>query len=391
MNLMKWTLAISTMGLFAAQSVQAIELTKDSWTLTVNGNVNGHLSYIQCDDAIEVVGNPLLCGGENVSSVSNGYLPTQLIVGVKNQLGDTEVAGLVAYENGTVYNSAFSSGGSSAGTRAFFTVTNADYGQLFVGRDFSIFAKDVLFEDMSVYAVGAHASARSPLNTTLGSTGYGYLFGDRQSMINYTTPNWSGFTATVGIFQPQDALTLGAANSYAGETGSARPGVNAHLKYQFESGFVSSSAISQSFDSPALAQSATSLGWDITAKVSLGNTALLASYFNASGLGHTGLMFDAIDAQGNLRGSNGYFLQVMHSWNATRFGVNYGVSQLERNESDPLSNFAQASKVTAGVYHTMADWGGVILSGEVSSYDAENHLGQSDDNLGYSVGCTFFF
>lgn len=372
----------------ASYGVQAIEIQADPWTLNINGNVNGHLSYVQCDDSTNVVaGNPLLCTGDDATSVANGYLPTGIDFGISRTVNDYHVAVHFAYEGGTVTNGPFNGGGTTESFRGYLTVENEHYGEVKIGRDYGVFGIDVILSDMSLLGVGASAIIKSPLNTTLGSSGYGYIFVDRLAQINYSFPTKNGLSATVGVYQPLDPSTLGAENTFVGDSGSKTPGFHGKLKYEFEKGFISSTWLTQQIDNSEVNE--TAFAWDVTGKMNFGALSLVASYHDAKGVGHSGLFFDGIDAQGNARNSNGYFVQAMYSFTDTRLGINYGISTLDRNANDPLINLKQSEKVTFGAYHSLFE--GLTLVAEVSLYESENNKNQSIDNLGVNLGAVYFF
>jgi len=379
---------ITWLGLSAPFYTQAVELKSDPWTLTVNGNINGHLAYVQCEDnGATIGGNPLLCTGDDATSVTNGYLPTGIDFGISRQIDGYDIGVHFAYEGGTVTNGPFNIGGSTESFRGFLTVANQDFGEIKIGRDYGVFGIDVILADMSLIGLGAHAVAKSPLNTTLGSAGYGYIFVDRLSQINYSVPKTDNVSATIGFFQPLDPTTLGAANTFVGDSGSKSPGIHGKIRLDFERGFISTTLLTQKIDNAT--SSETALAWDVTAKYSIGKLSLVGSYHDASGVGHCGLMFDAIDAQGNARDSDGYFVQAMVNFSKTRVGINYGQTNLDRNLNDPATNLKQSTKVTVGVYHSLVT--GLTLVAEASQYQSKNHQQQDIKNLGLNVGAVYFF
>ena len=51
------------------------------------------------------------------------------------------------------------------------------------------------------------AAGPAPSNTTLGGIGYGYIYTDWLSQIDYTTPDFAGFNVTLGAFDPLNSLS----------------------------------------------------------------------------------------------------------------------------------------------------------------------------------------
>ena len=73
-------------------------------------------------------------------------------------------------------------------------------------------------------------------HTTLGGLGYGYVYVDRLSQMNYTSPDLNGFTITVGLFQP-----FSASGAAAGDN------VGTHGKVSYSWGGNISGTVSASF------------------------------------------------------------------------------------------------------------------------------------------------
>ena len=82
----------------------------------------------------------------------------------------------------------------------FLTFGDASWGTVKMGRDIGIFGKDAILDDMTLLGVGTAAGNVAPGNTSLGRIGVGYIYTDWIPQITYTTPNFSGFSASVGVF-----------------------------------------------------------------------------------------------------------------------------------------------------------------------------------------------
>ena len=363
-------------------STHSAEISHEGWQYSFNGFVNTHVVYAKCDDSNTVVaGNALLCRGENASSVSNGYSPASFSFGAKTEKHGWQYSATLAIEPGNTDNTAFNGSGDNKAYRAFFTVGNEQYGTLKAGRDYGVFGIDIVLEDMSLAGTGAPASINSPLNTSLGGAGYGYIFTDRLSQITYSHSLPSGFSGAVGIYQPLDLISFGG-NGYNGDTGSSRPGIHGKLRYDHANGYVSTTFISQDVDTAVNDYTARAI--DITAALDIGNTHLVASGFSAKGMGYYGLLIDAADSQGLPRDSDGWFLQATHLFGDTKVGINYGQSAVDLTASDSDIQLKSQSKVTVGVYQPVLALFTVAL--EISDIDAENHAGDDIGNQAISLG-----
>lgn len=379
--------AVMSALLLGTAPAYANSSSEPAWDFGFHGYVNAHAVFADCDDSGAVVaGNALLCTGEDATSVSNGYSPASFQFSASTQREGFDIKAVIAIEPGTTDNSAFNGNGDNRAYRAFFTVGNAELGTIKVGRDYGVFGIDVVLEDMALGGVGAPASIRSPLNTTLGAAGYGYVFADRLSQITYSRQFGEQWQADIGIFQPLDPVSFGG-NGYVGDSGSERPGLHGRLRYNYEQGFVSSTFYNQDVSTPSGSYSAR--GIDITAALQLGDTRFMASAFDGQGFGYYGLLIDAADSNGAPRDSSGWLVQATHTIGATKFGINYGVSQVDLAGVDTLAQVEQQSKASIGVWHTL--WSMFTISGEVSRMDAESHAGDSIENTAISVGLALSF
>lgn len=385
-NRTKFKLSAVAMAIIVTANTQAVEVEVDGYTFGFNGYVNTHAVFVSCDDNPDTVaGNALLCTGDDATSVSNGYSPSSFQFSTATKKNGINIKAVFAYEPGNTDNSAFNGSGDNKAYRAFFTFGNDEIGTFKAGRDYGVFGIDIVLQDISLGGVGAPALVTSPLNTSLGGAGYGYIFTDRLSQLTYSFVK-DGISGAIGVFQPLDPVSFGG-NGFVGDSGSQAPGVHGKLRYDFDLGFVSTTFLSQSVDTAFNNYDAT--GIDLTLVYNIGNTSLLASGFSADGLGQYGLLIDGSDNAANPRNSDGHFLQATHKIDNTKFGINYGVSTIDLAPQDTAIQVKEQSKITVGVYHTL--WSLVTISAEYSSIKAENHQGGEIKNQAFSVGAALSF
>lgn len=377
-----------------------VEFESGDWTLSLSGNVNAHYIYTVCDDDMQTVdGNPLLCSSQdNKNAVANGLLPANLNVALGTTQAGYDIGVHFGFWPGTVANSGVDDFSGIDMRQVFLTFGNENIGTFKLGRDFGRFAFDPIINDISIPGVGPTALIGSPLNTSLAGIGYGYIYADRLSQIDYTTPDVNGFTASFGVFQPYDLRTLGA-NSIGGasgaeavDTGSRLPGFQTRLHYAFEgttNGFVSTTLITQSVDDPSGAADYQALGVDGTAKINVSGFSIMGYGYYGSGLGTTGLLFDAVDLQGNERDSYGGLVQLAYSFGDTRIGANGGISILDQTENDPDTNLNQSYRITGGVYHSLTP--NLQLLFETSFFGSDNFADDSITNIGLNAGAFLSF
>ncbi|MBR9865609.1 MAG: porin [Oceanospirillales bacterium] len=371
-----------------AGQVQALTLQAGDWTLGVSGNVNSHAVFAECDDSgNQVDANALLCTGENASSVSNGYIPASIMWTVATQQQGYDISANIALEPGLTTNAAFNGQDDDQAIRAFLLAKKEGMGTIKAGRDYGVFALDVILADMSLIGVGAHGLVKSPLNTSFGSVGYGYIFTDRISQISFATPLGDSAEATIGVFQPLDLITLGAGVSTTGDSGSSLPGVHGKLRFNSENGFVSASFLSQTVK--AGSADYTSHAVDLTASYAFNDLGVVASCFTADGVGTAGLFIDAADVNGEARRSKGCFGQLTYQNDATKYGISLGQTRLDKTAADPDTLMKSQTKATIGAYHNLTD--NLLMIAEYSRFNAKNHLDDELENSSVNLGLAFFF
>jgi len=256
-----------------------------------------------------------------------------------------------------------------------------------------IFASDAILNDMTLLGVGSGAGTLAGNTTTLGRIGTGFMYADWKSQIAFTTPNWNGFQATVGITQAFNAIdTLGVTQTsgytYLGSAtsssrGGSTPAFEAKASYSWAgdvSGKVWVSGISQKVSNLSAKgyvysadatydDTAESLGssrataYDFGANVNMGALSLTGYVYSGRGIGKTIQLADGFDQSGKRRKSNGGYIQAMYTLpTATKLGMSWGRSTLKANSEDSeynnvdgygLGRDAKDTMVTVGVYHPL--------------------------------------
>ena len=371
-------------------ATQAASWDSGDWKLSLSGNVNAHYVYTTCDAGDLQSGGTTLtslqCAGatdengdpENVSSIQNGLLPAALVFNAATNQDGYDIAATIGVYYGTDSNEAL--GFSTVDARqVFLTFGNNDMGSFKFGRDFGLFGFDAIIADMSLVGIGAGFTPANPGHTTLGGLGFGYVYVDRLTQINYTTPSMNGFTGTIGIFQPLDAN---------GGTSGNTPGIHGKLAYSWTGstpGSVSATFINQDVNTTAGTSESIS-GFDLFGKVDIGDIGLAASYFDGEGMSTLalgGLVLPGFDAAtGTPEESSGYMLQGTYKINATKLGLNYSASQ-----SDKLVE-VDNTRITLGVYHSLTK--SLTLLAEYSALESELDAGKDQSNS-FNIGAFIAF
>lgn len=403
----------AAIALMTSAGASALELNAGDYKFTVNGNVNVHYIYTDCDSSSPVtVSGGLACTGgagtgqsKGASSISNGLLPAALVFGVTTNQNGLDIGAHFGFYPGVSTNDGGSPNIQQAGPagsnvalgttgldvrQVYLNFGNKDIGTFKLGRDFGLFGFDAIINDITIPGVGGAGAAASgaPANTTLGSIGLGYIYTDTLSQINYTSPTFLGLAATLGIYDPL--------NSLGGATGrKSQPGVHGKLTYNLALDtttklYLSSSFITQQQRDDFGNDDYRSYGIDAGGKLSIADLEVAGWYYYGKGLGTTALYLLGSDNAGHRRGSNGYLAQVSYKLDALKLGVNYGTSRLGLAQGEAQSTLVRSnSKITGGAYYSLTK--NLTLVGEVTQVTSKAHIGGKNEALNFNVGTFLSF
>jgi predicted porin len=399
------TVAAFVAATIASTASHAVEITAGDWKFTASGNVNAHYIVSKCDDTPGAVGGGLACTAtgdaeETSSSVSNGLLPAALAISASTtQAGyDLNVTfglfpGISTNDGGSPNlqnNPSGLSPNTALGTtgldvrQVYLTFGNDRMGTVLAGRNIGLFGQDAILGDMTLLGVGAGGGDHAaPANTSLGSIGLGYIYTDWLAQIDYTTPDISGFKFTIGIFDPVEPL--GPASTPKGA-----PGFHGKASWTHDNLYFSATFLQQKQEGVTNAGDFDSHAFDIGGKITAGPAEFLAYYYNGKGVGTTGLFINASDGLGNERDSDGFLAQVTFTAGKTKFGLNYGESNLDLASGEVNPTLVQKnSKYTLGVYQSMTD--NLMLLAEFSDIRAEAQNGVENKARTFNVGAFLKF
>ena len=393
------------------------------WTFSIDGNVNVDYIYSSCESASSAVavGGGLTCvgsanGSSSVSNIGNGLLPAAFVFGVATtQAGIDLTAHLglypgIATNDGGSPNLQAGTGNGSSNTalgstgldirQVYMTFGTKTAGTFTLGRNIGLFGADVILADMTLPGVGAPGSAATaaPSNTTLGGIGWGYIYTDWLAQMDYTTPDFSGFNATLGIFDPLNSLSEPA----GAETQPKKaPGFHAKVTWTlpFSEGnkfYASVAYLTQQqdyIDAGGTPYSYTGNGVDVFGKLDIQGLEVVGYYYHGTGLGTTALFLLGAFGDGNTRTSDGYFGQVTYKFGDLKLGVNYGRSNLKyANSADQTANpnlLNYNQKVTGGIYYSLTKNLTLLLEG--SGTKSASQAGGSNSGTTVNVGAYLGF
>ncbi len=390
-----------------APAAHAIDVTAGDWKLSITGNVNAHYIYSRCETNPVTVTDGLACVDNNSSSssVSNGLLPAALAISGATTQGSYDLGFTFGLYPGISTNDGGSpnlqetpgSTHTALGTagldvrQVFLTFGNKDMGTVMAGRNIGLFGADAILNDMTLLGVGAgNGTYAAPANTSLGSIGLGYIYTDWLSQIDYTTPDLSGLKATVGIFDPLNTLSQIPASKKA-------PGFHFKLAYTMGSLYLSSSGLVQqqrhTSNIAGITGDYTSWAIDFGGKYDISGFEFAGWYYTGKGVGTTGLFVASDDGFGDARSSHGFLVQATYKVGSTKFGVNYGQSNLDTANGDVgivgADLLRKNDKFTVGIYQDLTT--NLMVLAEVSRIESENHAGGKNTSNNINAGAFLKF
>lgn len=386
-------------------------ITVGDWQVEFSGNVNGFATLVDCENnGGGVVAGGLACGSldtreRDFTDIRTGLLPSWLGFSARQEHNGLSTGITIGFQPGIDSNTAIAGapidgglGLNSANFRQVFLDFGGDWGTLKIGRDLGIFGSDAILSDMSLLGVGTVSDlTQGGGNTSLGRIGVGYIYADWKGQIQYASPDWQGFSFSVALVDPWGAVNLSGLSLDAGSFDQKGDtyGYEGAVRYAWEgdfSGKVWASFITQKLDSFSFS-SQTATGFDIGAKVAFAGFELLAYGYDGDGIGTTDFLFDALDAGGNKRDSDGGYIQATYTFPGvgTKLGVSVGESNLDRGPADPADTPLVKTNESwmIGAYHPLTPALNLVL--EYTQTEATAHNGAKAEESVIALGAILFF
>jgi hypothetical protein len=410
----KLAVAGAVLALSASAANAGIVIPAGDWTLDINGNVNAYMNFTKLKgDSGNIYG--ALAGTrasyqDNVVGINTGLLPAWLGFTGTTRQNDTDVSFTISMQPNVSDNAPSGDVKAPLFRQAFLTFGDKSWGTIKLGKDIGIFAQNAILNDMTLLGVGAGA-ASSGASTTLGGIGSGYIYAAWKGQATYTTPNFNGFQASVGLFNPNQTssahgsglLIDGGASGAGGDTSAAgtalqdRFGLEGSAHYAFTgdalTGKVWVSGASYDVTYNGTGNSFRAQAADLGATVSAGNVGLTAYYYTGEGVGTTIFGRQGADSNGKRRESDGGYLQATYVLpTKTKVGLAYGRSTLDRNANDAIAANAlvkENERVTLGLYHPLTKH--LNLVAEYNDISSSNHVNAERTAKTGSLGAILFF
>ncbi|MDP3942189.1 MAG: porin [Methylotenera sp.] len=417
-------LAVASALLAAASSANAgIMIPAGDWTLDIGGVVNAYYTSTRESGNLAGGSSPLGLtndtGTKTASNITTGLLPNYLSVSGKTRQNDLDVGFTISIQPGASQTGPLA-GGSQENRQAFLTFGDASWGSIKLGKDLGIFASDAILSDMTLLGVGSGAGALAGGTTTLGRIGTGYIYADWKSQVAYSSPNWNGFSFTVGVTQAWNALnsldtasttTAGQFTAVSGagasQRGGSSPAFEGKASYEWAgdvAGKVWVSGISQKVEGLSRngigAAAATALSddrataMDIGANVNVAGFGLTGYYGQGDGIGQTVQLLNGFDQNGKSRDSDQWYVQGSYTIPGvgTKLAASYGESTLDGNSVDGFSDIENNMWVV-GAYHPLTKHLNLVAEYSQAKDEVNNRTGADTDLKAktISLGAILFF
>jgi len=391
--------ASAALVLGASSANAGIIIPAGEWTLDVNGNVNVYATVQNHDDTTATTITGALAGVQDPftedrnQSINTGLLPAWLGFTGTTRQNDLDVSFTISMQPNVSTNTTTGDQGNPLWRQAFLTFGDKSWGQVKMGKDLGIFAGNAILSDMTLLGVGG-GFGNSGGATTLGGIGSGYIYPAWKGQITYTTPNFNGFTAKIGITNPNQVVDVDQA-AITGVGLSAyqdRFGVEGQIEYAFSAGKVWASGATYK------AQSDTGqlVEWDaepvdIGTSLTFGNLGLVAYYYSGDGAGTTSFGYLGATTDGEQRESDGGYVQATYVIpSGTKLGVAYGVSKLDEAGSENNIDLLESNRRwTVGAYHPLTKH--LNLVAEYNNIRSEGQDSSERESDALSLGAILFF
>lgn len=377
-------------------------------TIKFSGSINAF--YVNDDPqtpgATTTVGGGIASvGTDSSNAVRNGLLPGFLLIDVTTQQSGLDIGahfGMYPGINSAAWGPLGANNGgqptalATAGIdfRQVYLTIGGAFGTVKMGRDIGLFGSEAILNDIALLAAGPPGGNVAPANTSLGRIGSGYIYTDFQPQITYVSPKFGGLQVSAGVFQPLQSLTAPAQTNTA-------PGFQGKVTFDQSFGDGASlrlwaSGVTQKHETIGAGTgglvSYTGRGMDLGGKLTVGPVTAVANWYTAKGLGTTVLNLLDTDANGNPRGSDGFYVQGLATFGKVSFGASYGESNLDRTAFEIAAGntlVRKNSSYVGQVRYGLTDW--VTLLAEYTRAKSEAHGGNEAQSDSIAAGAILFF
>src|SRR2546422_857898 len=176
----------------ATANAQLTMQMSNGWAFTFAGNVNVFWSFTKQTNS-----------GPSNSNIRTGLLPTFATFEARGKEAGFNLGIHFGFapqiQN---FNGAHDQFGANIDMRQVYLTIGGAWGQILAGRELSLFGRQNIVNDMTLYGVGAVGiNGGQGKGTTLGRIGYGYLYPNFNAQVTYSTKPGEA-QVSIGLFQP---------------------------------------------------------------------------------------------------------------------------------------------------------------------------------------------
>jgi len=412
----KLAVAGAVLALSATAANAGIIIPAGEWTLDINGNVNAFANYTNAEaqsggafattaggtftsasTSAALATAPGTGASTNKSiGINTGLLPSWLGFTGTTRQNDIDVSFTISMQPNVSDNTMAGDNKTPLFRQTFLTFGDKSWGSIKLGKDIGIFSSDAILNDMTLLGVGGGSvggNGASGNATTLGGIGTGYIYAAWKGQMAYTTPNFNGFQATVGITNPSQVQSSTAAASALNQD---RFGLEGKASWAFSQSDVNGKVwvSAASYDNQTTASLSNSISVaDIGATINANGFGLTGYYYTGKGAGTTFLGAYGVSGDNARRDSDGGYIQLTYATPMkTKIGVAYGASNLDTAGNDSRVNnsvLKTNERITVGAYHPLTKH--LNLVAEFNNIQTEAWGSAKAESQSYSAGAILFF
>ncbi|WP_282343267.1 MULTISPECIES: porin [Pseudomonas] len=368
------------LGVAQQAAAEIVLYDKDDTTFSTDGYINAF--YVSSD--VDREGEQF---DRRQSRVKMGFLPNWLGFNFGKQVDDLKLGGRASFWV-TINDSETNGTDTAIDVRQFYgTVSNPEWGEVLVGKDFGLFSRSNIFLDELLAGYGNVSDTLGLVDGTgvsFGNIGTGYPYPFPTSQITYRNNNLAeGLRVAVGIMDPVDTND----DSAVGKSYQEEPRLESEVSYQFQLGgstiytwINGGYQTSENTDDTVDDVTSKGLGYGVQAKMA--GFSVTASGFQAKGINP---FFTNNAGEATLReiDSDGYLLQGSYTWGKNRLALSYG-----KTEDDGNGLGSAADYETRGIAYFRTINDNLKLVAEYNQYqiDGEDGSGLDEDTDTLAVG-----
>jgi len=381
------------LGVSATAGAQGLTMQmSNGWSFSFSGNVNVFWVFSKENTT---------AGDATNSSVRTGLLPAFATFEARGKEAGLNLGIHFGFapqiQNAGVHDNF--GNGTQAGAQidmrqVYLTIGLKNGSQILAGRELSLFGRQNILNDMTLFGVGAVGIGQGQSGgTTLGRIAYGYIYPNFNAQVTYSTkPGQSQLS--IGVFQPN--FLIGDGSVLLPQYGFTKiPRVEAEFTYNQKSGknnymFWVGGLWQSTSDAATAGNTASSFGGTAGVKAGMSDLSVVVTGYIGKGLG-TGLMFSGNEVAANgtdLRKSDGGYVQLTYKVGAkTTVGGSWGFSRLVNNQTGD-GNTAVISNLysyTVGVYHQWTKSLKFVLEGTEEGTNTGGSAKQTDISAGFML------